>query len=129
MWVKKCVEIREMLFKNWKLLFKNTHQTLPWFPKHIISFHNLNLQPPAPPQQFYLCPLHNVFLSPSQLQQQSFLAFRFATGTNLIGVAENGDQKIGEGNGRSCERVETKMVERIWFLFLLRIYEFWDLGW
>ena len=29
MWVKKCVEIREMLFKNWKLLFENTHQTPP----------------------------------------------------------------------------------------------------
>ena len=28
-WVKKCVEIHEMLFKNWKLLFGNTHQTPP----------------------------------------------------------------------------------------------------
>ena len=26
-WVKKCVEMREMLFKNWKWLFKNTNQT------------------------------------------------------------------------------------------------------
>ena len=26
-WVKKCMEIREMLFKNWKLLFENTNQT------------------------------------------------------------------------------------------------------
>jgi len=27
MWIKKCVKIREMLFKNQKLLFGNTHQT------------------------------------------------------------------------------------------------------
>ena len=26
-WVKKCIEIREMLFKNWKWLFENTNQT------------------------------------------------------------------------------------------------------
>ena len=26
-WVKKCVEIRVMLFKNWKWLFENTNQT------------------------------------------------------------------------------------------------------
>ena len=25
-WVKNCLEIREMLFKNWKLLFENTNQ-------------------------------------------------------------------------------------------------------
>ena len=25
-WVKKCVKIHEILFKNWKLLFKNTPQ-------------------------------------------------------------------------------------------------------
>ena len=29
MWVKKCVEMREMLFKNWKWLFKNINQTAP----------------------------------------------------------------------------------------------------
>ena len=29
MWVKKYVKIREMLFKNWKWLFKNTNQTPP----------------------------------------------------------------------------------------------------
>ena len=29
MWVKKCVEMREILFKNWKWLFKNTNQTPP----------------------------------------------------------------------------------------------------
>ena len=29
MWVKKCVEIREILFKNWKLLFEYTNQTPP----------------------------------------------------------------------------------------------------
>ena len=29
--MKKCVEIREMLFKNWKWLFKNTNQTTPYF--------------------------------------------------------------------------------------------------
>ena len=29
MWVKKCVKIHEILFKNWKLLFRNTHQTPP----------------------------------------------------------------------------------------------------
>ena len=27
--MKKCIEICEMLFKNWKLLFENTHQTPP----------------------------------------------------------------------------------------------------
>ena len=27
--MKKCVEMREMLFKNWKLLFENTNQTPP----------------------------------------------------------------------------------------------------
>ena len=27
--MKKCVEIREMLFKNGRLLFENTHQTPP----------------------------------------------------------------------------------------------------
>ena len=27
---EKCVEINEMLFKNWKLLFRNTHQTPPY---------------------------------------------------------------------------------------------------
>ena len=27
--MKKCVEIREMLFKNWKLLFENINQTPP----------------------------------------------------------------------------------------------------
>ena len=26
-WVKKCVEMREILFKNWKLLFENINQT------------------------------------------------------------------------------------------------------
>ena len=30
-WVKKCVKIREMLFKNWKWLFKITNQTPPIF--------------------------------------------------------------------------------------------------
>ena len=29
MWVKKCVEMREMLFKNWKWLFENINQTPP----------------------------------------------------------------------------------------------------
>ena len=29
-WVKKCIEIREILFKNWKLLFENTYQTHPY---------------------------------------------------------------------------------------------------
>ena len=29
MWVKKCVKIHEMLFKNWKWLFENTNQTRP----------------------------------------------------------------------------------------------------
>ena len=28
-WVKKCIEMREMLFKNWKWLFKITNQTPP----------------------------------------------------------------------------------------------------
>ena len=28
--MKKCVKIREMLFKNLKWLFKNTNQTPPW---------------------------------------------------------------------------------------------------
>ena len=27
--MKKCVEMREMLFKNWKWLFKITNQTPP----------------------------------------------------------------------------------------------------
>ena len=27
MWVKKYLEIRVMLIKNWKLLFENTNQT------------------------------------------------------------------------------------------------------
>ena len=31
MWVKKCVKICVMLFKNWKLLFKNMYQTPPRF--------------------------------------------------------------------------------------------------
>ena len=29
MWVKKCIEMREMLFKNLKWLFENTNQTPP----------------------------------------------------------------------------------------------------
>ena len=29
MWVKKCIKMREMLFKNWKWLFENTNQTPP----------------------------------------------------------------------------------------------------
>ena len=29
--MKKCMKIRVMLFKNWKLLFENTNQTLPKF--------------------------------------------------------------------------------------------------
>ena len=28
-WVKKCVKIHEMLFKNWKWLFENTNQIPP----------------------------------------------------------------------------------------------------
>ena len=31
-WVKKCVEMREMLFKNWKWLFEITNQTPPQSP-------------------------------------------------------------------------------------------------
>ena len=34
MWVKKCVKIRAMLFKNWKLLFENTNQTLITFTSY-----------------------------------------------------------------------------------------------
>ena len=29
--MKKCMKIHEILFKNWKLLFRNTHQTPPYF--------------------------------------------------------------------------------------------------
>ena len=34
MWVKKCIKIRAMLFKNWKLLFENTNQTLITFTSY-----------------------------------------------------------------------------------------------
>ena len=31
LWVKKCVKLREILFKNWKWLFENTNQTPPYY--------------------------------------------------------------------------------------------------
>ena len=34
MWVKKCVKIRIILFKHWKLLFKIYYQTAPSFILH-----------------------------------------------------------------------------------------------
>ena len=34
---EKCVEMREMLFKNWKLLFENTNQTPPkWLQNYYL---------------------------------------------------------------------------------------------
>ena len=38
-WVKKCVEIREILFKNWKLLFENINQTPPQFWSNTQAYH------------------------------------------------------------------------------------------
>ena len=44
MWVKKCIEIRKILFKNLKLLFGNTHQTHPNIPlKKNIPFKKVNI--------------------------------------------------------------------------------------
>ena len=33
MWVKKCIKMHKILFKNWKWLFKNTNQTPFWLFK------------------------------------------------------------------------------------------------
>ena len=38
---KKCVEIRKMLFKNWKWLFENTNQT-PHYSFILYCLHFLN---------------------------------------------------------------------------------------
>ena len=44
MWVKKYVEIREILFKNLKLLFGNTHQIPPKCWKNICLYRIQNIR-------------------------------------------------------------------------------------